>query len=155
LVVDRLPEGVALVDKGTHRLRDLARPEHVYQLSHPDLQASFPPLVSLDRYTHNLPVQLTSFVGRQTEIADVATLLKQARLGTMTGLGGAGKTRLALQVAAETLNEHPDGVWHVDLGPVVEPGRVATAIARTLGFKDEPARSTLETIAYHIGTKTV
>ncbi|HEX8959015.1 MAG TPA: adenylate/guanylate cyclase domain-containing protein, partial [Solirubrobacterales bacterium] len=100
LVRDDLPEGVTLQDLGEHRLRDLIRPERVFQLAHPDLPASFPPLKTLDVYPNNLPLQLTSFVGREREIAEVKRLLRQSRLVTLTGIGGCGKTRLSLQVAA-------------------------------------------------------
>ncbi|MHB8467321.1 MAG: helix-turn-helix transcriptional regulator, partial [Acidimicrobiales bacterium] len=155
LVLDRLPDGSWLADLGTHRLRDLARPEHVHQLCHPDLQAEFPPLASLDAFAHNLPVQLTSFVGRQAEMAEITGLLRDARLVTLTGSGGAGKTRLAMQVAADTLGEHPDGVWQVDLAPVADADLVATVVARALALEDEPLRSATETISYHVGAKTV
>ena len=103
-----LPPGVALRDLGAHRLKDLATPEHLYQLDVDGLAAEFPAVRSLDARANNLPIQLTSFVGRETEIAAVNELLDRARLVTLTGPGGTGKTRLALQVAAERLAQHGD-----------------------------------------------
>jgi predicted ATPase/class 3 adenylate cyclase/DNA-binding CsgD family transcriptional regulator len=146
LVVDRLPEGAWLADFGSHRLRDLARPEQVVQLCHPDLPAEFPPLRSLDSFAHNLPVQLTSFIGREAEMTEVRRLLAENRLVTLIGTGGAGKTRLALQVAAETLAEFPGGVWQVDLAPLSDPAVVPIAVARALGLGDAEQRSTTETV---------
>ena len=146
LVVDRLPEGAWLADLGRHRLRDLARPEQVVQLCHPDLPAEFPPLRSLDSFAHNLPVQLTSFIGREAEMTEVRRLLAENRLVTLIGTGGAGKTRLALQVAAETLAEYPGGVWQVDLAPLSDPVVVPIAVARALGLGDAAQRSTIETL---------
>jgi predicted ATPase/class 3 adenylate cyclase/DNA-binding CsgD family transcriptional regulator len=153
LVQDRLPAGAWLADLGVHRLRDLARPEPVYQLCHPDLAVAFPALRSLDSYPHNLPVQLTSFVGRESEMATAQRLLGESRLVTFIGSGGAGKTRLALQVAADVLSDHPGGVWQVELAPVTDSALVAFTTARTLGLPDDPGRSTVETIAYHLGAK--
>jgi predicted ATPase/class 3 adenylate cyclase/DNA-binding CsgD family transcriptional regulator len=150
LVVDRLPDGAWLADLGRHRLRDLARPEQVVQLCHPDLPAVFPPLRSLDSFAHNLPVQLTSFIGRETEMGEVRRLLADNRLVTLIGTGGAGKTRLALQVAAETLAEFPGGVWQVDLAPLSDPAVVPLAVARALGLGDAEQRSTIETITRFI-----
>lgn len=146
LVVDRLPGGAWLADLGRHRLRDLARPEQVIQLCHPDLPAEFPPLRSLDSFAHNLPVQLTSFIGREAEMAEVRRLLADNRLVTLIGTGGAGKTRLALQVAAETLAEFPGGVWQVDLAPLSDPAVVPIAAARALGLGDAEQRSTTDTL---------
>jgi predicted ATPase/class 3 adenylate cyclase/DNA-binding CsgD family transcriptional regulator len=146
LVVDHLPGGAWLTDLGHHRLRDLARPERVVQLCHPDLAVEFPTLRSLDSFAHNLPVQLTSFIGRGEEMVQVRGLLADHRLVTLTGAGGAGKTRLALQVAAESLAEFKNGVWQVDLAPLTDPTVVPTAVARGLGLHDEPGRSTIETV---------
>src|SRR5262245_56223016 len=101
LVQDALPEGATLRDLGEHRLKDLQRPERVFQLTAPGLTGEFPPLRSLDALPHNLPLQLTSFVGRERELGEVAALLGTARLVTLTGVGGTGKTRLALQAAAD------------------------------------------------------
>ncbi len=128
LVRDDLPAGAGLVDLGEQRLRDLERPERVFQLTHGGLAADFPPVRSLDAYPTNLPAQRTSFVGREREVADVAAALVTARLVTLTGVGGVGKTRLALQVAAEVLPHRADGVWLCELAPVSEPDAVPEAI---------------------------
>jgi class 3 adenylate cyclase len=101
LAVDALPDGADLRDLGVHRLQDLSRPERIFQLCHPDLPAEFPPLRSLDAARHNLPVERTRFIGRQSEMAGVSRLLADEPLVTLTGSGGCGKTRLAVQVAAE------------------------------------------------------
>ncbi len=137
LVRDGLPDGASLQSLGEHRLRDLVRPERLWQLDHPDLPAEFPPLTSLNRGRHNLPVQLTSFVGRDTEKADLAQLLVEGtRLLTVTGFGGMGKTRLALAVAAELVDGTGDGVWFVDLAGVFDPAAVPREIAEVLGARD-------------------
>jgi predicted ATPase/class 3 adenylate cyclase len=123
------------LDLGEHRLRDLARAVHVYQLRHPDLPTDFPPLVSLDAHPHNLPVQLTSFVGRNREVSEVARILTETRLVTLTGVGGAGKTRLSLQVAAELLVSCVDGVWIVELASISDPTLVVGQAAETFGVR--------------------
>src|SRR6185436_11058103 len=115
------PEGTNLRDLGEHRLKDLSRPEHVFQLISPDLPAEFPPLRSLDILPNNLPRQLTSFVGREREIAEIRRLLAATSLLTLVGTGGAGKTRLALQVAADVLATYRDGAWLVELAPLSDP----------------------------------
>lgn len=137
LVIDRMPEGTALIDLGSHRLRDLARAEHVFQLCHPDLDAAFPPLRSLEAITHNLPTQLSSFVGRGEELSTARQLLPTTRLLTLTGSGGCGKTRLALQVAADAADDFKDGVWFCDLAPVSDPSFVVPTLASALGVKQE------------------
>ena len=111
---------------GEHRLRDLGRPEQVFQLLHPALPTEFPPLKSLDnpQLPNNLPQQVTSFIGREKEIEAVKTLLGKTRLLTLTGSGGCGKTRLSLQVAADVLENYPDGVWLVELAPLADPALV-------------------------------
>ncbi|MGE5249386.1 MAG: adenylate/guanylate cyclase domain-containing protein, partial [Bacteroidota bacterium] len=129
LIREQLPEGVSLRDLGEHRLRDLVRPEHVFQLGHPSLEAEFPPLPSLDAFPNNLPVQLTSFVGREHELVEARDRLASARLLTLIGPGGTGKTRLSLQLAAEVLPEYPDGVWLVELAPLSDPGLIVETIA--------------------------
>jgi predicted ATPase/class 3 adenylate cyclase/DNA-binding CsgD family transcriptional regulator len=130
LAVDELAGDVELVDLGVHRLKDLERPERVWQLAHPDLATDFPPLRSLDAIPNNLPVPMSSFVGRFDAIDTVARLVFDNRHVTLTGTGGAGKTRLAQQVAAETLEAFPDGVWWVDLVAVSDPELVPSAISR-------------------------
>ena len=126
LVADWLPGDAWLTDLGTHQLRDLPRPERVVQLCHPDLRNEFPPLrVTETVDAQHLPVQLTSFVGRETQMSDVRESLADNRLVTLTGAGGAGKTRLAVEIAARVASEFRDGVWYVDLAPVTDPERRA------------------------------
>jgi predicted ATPase/class 3 adenylate cyclase/DNA-binding CsgD family transcriptional regulator len=147
LVIDWLPAGVWLTDLGTHRLGDLPRPERVVQLCHPELRNEFPPLRAANNgVVRGLPVQLTSFVGRKAQIGEVRQLLAGNRLVTLTGAGGVGKTRLAVQVAAELDGEFGDGVCCVELAPITHPDVVPVALARTLGLPDQPGRSTMDTL---------
>jgi len=115
LLQGELPEHASLRSLGGHRLKDLAHPEQVFQLVAAGLPSEFPPLRSLDSLPNNLPLQVTSFLGRDEDVAEVKQLLEKTRLLTLAGTGGVGKTRLALQVGAEVLDQHPDGVWLVDL----------------------------------------
>ncbi len=138
LVRDDLPAGAALTDLGEHRLRDLARPERVYQVDAPGLRSDFPPLRSIDAYPTNLPLQLSSFVGREREIATIAKELYDARLVTLTGVGGVGKTRLSIQVAAEVLPHYRDGVWLCELAAATDPDSLAQVVASTLGVAQRP-----------------
>ena len=148
LVRDRLPPGAALADLGLHRLKDLGRPEEIFQLNAPGLQAEFPPLRSLGNpaLPNNLPTQLATFIGREQELADVRALAETSRLVTLIGAGGAGKTRLSLQVAAELLDGSGDGVWLVELAPVADEDEVAPTIAATLAIAGQPGRPILETL---------
>ncbi|HTY27559.1 MAG TPA: adenylate/guanylate cyclase domain-containing protein, partial [Mycobacterium sp.] len=148
LVVDRLPAEAWLTDLGVHALRDLPRPERVVQLNHPDLRNDFPPLRTANAVAGSrLPVQLTSFVGRGPQISDIEQIVKENRLVTLTGAGGVGKTRLAVQVADQVATEFGGGVWFVDLAPVTNPLVVPVVLARTLGLADQPGRSTMETVS--------
>ncbi|HEY7908856.1 MAG TPA: adenylate/guanylate cyclase domain-containing protein, partial [Thermomicrobiales bacterium] len=146
LIRDTLPPGVALRDMGEARLKDLLRPEHIYQIVAPDLPADFPPLKTLDARRTNLPAQATMLVGREREAEAVVALLRRddVRLLTLTGPGGTGKTRLALQVAAECVESFPDGVFFVPLADVVDPARVAFQIAETLGVTEGGGQSLTE-----------
>ena len=151
LVVDQLPPDVSLTDLGAHPLRDLPRPERVVQLCHPDLRNEFPALRTAKALvSHNLPVELTNFVGRQAEIKSLRDVLGANRLVTLTGAGGAGKTRLAVHVAADLAGEFGDGVCYVDLAPITHPDVVAVTAARALGLPDQPGRSTLDTLLRHL-----
>lgn len=143
LVRDDLAPEAALVDLGEHRLRDLGRPEHIFQVTHPDLPTDFAPLRSLDAYPGNLPLQRTAFVGRAADLAEVRDALDDATVVTLTGVGGVGKTRLALQVAADSVTRYPDGVWFVDLGPVLDASYVPAALVASLALP-ERRQSTLE-----------
>ena len=146
LAAQDLPAGVSLRDLGTQRLKDLREPEHLMQAVHPDLPADFPPLRSLDVRPNNLPVQLTSFVGRAWEIAEVKRLLAAARLITLTGSGGAGKTRLALQVAADMVDSYRDGVWLAEFAPIADPALVPKTVASALNVPEQPGREMMETL---------
>jgi predicted ATPase/class 3 adenylate cyclase/DNA-binding CsgD family transcriptional regulator len=151
LVLDALPDGAALVDLGSHRLRDLARAEQVFQLTHPELPSAFPPLQSLDRVANNLPAQLTSFIGREAELAQVERLLAEVRLLTLTGAGGCGKTRLAAHAAAGVAGSHPSGVWWVELAPLGAESSVSTAVLAAIGLREHPSRSDVDQLAAHFG----
>jgi len=155
LVVERLPDGVALVDLGTHRLRDLGRPEHVFALNHPDLPASAEPLRSLDALPNNLPDRLSSFIGRGRELAEVAGVLSSSRLLTLTGAGGCGKTRLAAQAAADALDSFPDGVWWIDLAPLADAEAVGPALDEVIGVRPLPGQSSLEAAASQLANARV
>ena len=133
MLAGRCPEGVALVDLGLHRLRDLARAERVFQICHEDLRGEFPPLLSLG-VRQNLPASRTNFVGRADDLIAVRKHLETERLVTLTGVGGCGKTRLAIEVAAGQLERFPDGVFFVDLSPVTDGHVVAAAVAGAVGF---------------------
>jgi predicted ATPase/class 3 adenylate cyclase len=171
LVGDDLPAGASLRELGAHRLKDLQRPEPLFQLVHPELPVAFPPLRSLEAFAHNLPVQLTSFIGRKREIGEVKRLLSPrdegkgmrdgertgaahpsslipppSRLVTLTGAGGCGKTRLALQVAADLVGEYAEGAWLVELEALSDPGLVPQAVASTLGVREEPGRPLAEAL---------
>ena len=136
LVRDWLPPGAALADLGVHRLKDLGRPERIFQLQAAGLQAEFPPLRSLGNpaLPNNLPGQLSAFIGRDREVREVRALVESARLVTLTGAGGCGKTRLGLQVAAELLDGSGDGVWLVELAAVTDGEAVAAAISGRCGW---------------------
>ncbi len=125
LLSNRLPAGVTLRDLGAVRLRDLASPERVYQVLHPMLRESFPALRTLEATPNNLSQQLTSFVGRERELDEVRALLRTTRLLTLTGAGGIGKTRLSQQLAADMMDDFPDGVWFVELASLTDPRLVA------------------------------
>ncbi len=149
------PEDIGLRDMGQHRLKDLLRPQHLYQLVVAELPSDFPPLKTLDLHPHNLPVQLTSFVGRDQEIREIPDYLRRARLVTLTGVGGTGKTRLALQVAAEVLPDFPDGAWLVELAPLTDPALVAATIAAALNVHEQAGRPVIETLKDYLSNKSL
>jgi predicted ATPase/class 3 adenylate cyclase/DNA-binding CsgD family transcriptional regulator len=154
LVADTLPEDVWLADLGTHPLRDLPRPERVVQLCHPDLCNDFPPLRMREAVVaQHLPVQLTSFVGRNAEIDDLRGILAQNRLVTLTGAGGVGKTRLAVQIGACAAGNYADGTWYVDLAPITDPDLLPATAARALGLPDQPGRAPESSLLQFIGSR--
>ncbi len=146
LIEGALPAGVTVRDHGRHRLKDLAQPERIFQLIAPGLPDVFPPLRTLDAFPNNLPRQLTSFVGREREMEEVAALVPATQLVTLTGPGGSGKTRLALQVAADLVEAFADGVWLVGLEALTDPALVEPAIASVLGVRDQIHRPLLDTL---------
>ena len=152
-----MPEGAALTDLGLHRLKDLGRPEQIFQVQAGGLPASFPPLRSLDhpRLRNNLPAQASSFIGRDAELAEVRGLLGRFRLVTLTGSGGAGKTRLGLQAAAGLLDGSGDGVWFADLAPLHDPDLAAVTVASVLGVPEDPGRPPLATLVEAVDQRSL
>jgi predicted ATPase/class 3 adenylate cyclase len=157
LVVDHLPPEHGLLDLGAHRLRDLLQPEHVFQLTAPGLRLDFPPLKSLDRLPNNLPAQPTPLIGRENELASLRALIADpgTRLVTLTGPGGTGKTRLAMQVAAESLEAFADGVWWAPLATITDPELVPAAIAAPLEVHEIPGEPLLATLGKHLASRRV
>jgi predicted ATPase/class 3 adenylate cyclase len=150
LVEHSLPDKVSLRDLGRHRLKDIEHPEHLFDLVIDGLPAEFPAIRTVDARPTNLPPQRTSFVGRQREAAEVTSLLSETRLLTLTGPGGTGKTRLALKVAADLLDQFSDGVFFADLSPIVDPALVPSVIAHALVVREETDRDILDTLADHL-----
>ncbi|HLA08739.1 MAG TPA: tetratricopeptide repeat protein [Anaerolineales bacterium] len=162
LIRDELPENISLRDMGERRLKDLIRPERIYQLVIPNLPVDFPPIKTLDVYRHNLPAQTTSFIGREKEMAEIKNALTpspspsgsptgvlregEVRLVTLTGSGGTGKTRLSLQVAADLLDQFPDGVWFIELAPLTNPDLISQTILSALGVGEQEAEGKTATL---------
>jgi predicted ATPase len=155
LVAEALPDGVRLRDLGRHALRDLPRAEALHQLDVPGLPSDFPPLRTLEGTTGNLPDRLTSFVGRDTDVAALQDLLSDGRLVTLTGPGGIGKTSAAVELARATAEAFRDGIWFVELDDVVDPGLVRGSIARTLGLFDGPERSAVDALHPYLSDRSM
>ena len=155
LVEHDLPDEVVLRDLGLHRLKDIAHPEHLFDIAIDGLRSDFPPPKTLDARPNNLPLQLTSFVGRDDEIAETVRLLGQYRLVTLTGPGGTGKTRLALEVAIGLLPSFPDGAFLVDLAALTDPGQVCPAICGALGVREEPGSELIDTLVNRLERKAL
>jgi len=157
IVADHLPEGVSLYDLGEHRLKDLQRPEHIFQLVHPKLPSEFPAITSLNQLPNNLPSQPTVFIGRETEMSEINTLLltEAVRMLTLIGPGGTGKTRLALQSSAEVIDHFVDGTYFVDLAPIRDPKSVLASIARTIGISESSNGSLHEDLKAQLHEKTM
>jgi predicted ATPase/class 3 adenylate cyclase/DNA-binding CsgD family transcriptional regulator len=154
MVEDQLPDDAWLTDLGRHPLRDLPRPMRVAQLCHPDLRNDFPPLRTANAVAaHNLPAQLTTFVGRAAQITEISASLTDNRLVTLTGAGGAGKTRLAIEVAGQMGSQFPDGVCYADLASIAHAEVVPLTVARALGLPDQPGRSITETLLRSVGDR--
>ena len=155
LLKDDPPPGVNLRDLGLHRLKDLQRVERLFQVVQAGLPVDFPPLRSLDALPNNLPTQLTSFIGREREIAEGQRLLSITRLLTLTGAGGCGKTRLAVHLAAEVLDDYQDGVWFIELAPLSDPALISQAIASVLRVPEPRGRPLDETLHDHLRPKAL
>ena len=153
LARDRLPEDVELLDLGSHRLRDLDRPEQVFQVAVADLRRDFPALRSLSTRRSNLPIPLTSFVGRERELAEVDRLISRGRLVTLIGTGGTGKTRLMIEVAGRVAGRFPDGAWLAELAPLGDPSQIAPEVARALGAQEVPGRPSLDVVSEFLASK--
>src|SRR5258706_2838723 len=153
LVVDELPAGSEMWDLGLHRLKDLKRPEQIFQLVDLHHPAQFPPIRSLPRHLSNLPIQLTTFVGRQEELRKLKHLQAGTRLLTLAGPGGSGKTRLAEELAGELIGGHADGVWFVDLAPVLDEGLLPRAVVAGLELQEQAGGAPLETVVEHCRDK--
>ena len=146
VVLDHLPKPLTVTDLGLHTLKDLSRPERIYQVCHPDLLNDFPALRSLDSLPNNLPLQLTSFIGREDEMAEIKQMLQDSRLVTLTGSGGSGKTRLSLQLAADLLDQYADGSWLVELAPVTDPALIPNAAAAAMSIREVDGQELTRTI---------
>ncbi|MDQ6713704.1 MAG: adenylate/guanylate cyclase domain-containing protein, partial [Candidatus Dormibacteraeota bacterium] len=153
LVDNVLAPGLTLKDLGMHRLKDLARPERLFQLTVEGLPADFPPLKTLEATPNNLPTQLTSFIGRDDQVREVKQLLARSRLLTLTGPGGTGKTRLSLEIAADVLDQFPDGVYFVPLSAIRDPELVPSAIAQALAISTTGSRRPIEALLDHLREK--
>ncbi len=148
-----LPNEASLLPLGVYRLKDLQRAEPVYQLNHPGLPPTFPSLRSLEAFAHNLPPQLTSFIGREREMEEFTQLLAATRLLTLTGTGGTGKSRLALQMAAEVVDTVAGGVWLVELAAVTDAALVWRQVAHTLGVREESGKPLADTLTDYLRPK--
>src|SRR5579859_6685087 len=155
LVESSLPAGLTLRDLGLHRLKDLARPERLYQLVIDGVPDRFPALRTLDSTPNNLPTQLTSFVGREETVAEAKRLLARTRLLTLVGPGGIGKTRLSLQIAAEVVQSFPDGVYFVALSAVRDPDLMASVIAQSIGVPVTGNRAPIDVLLEHLHDKSM
>jgi predicted ATPase/class 3 adenylate cyclase len=153
LVRDTLPADVGLIELGRHSLRDLQRPELVSQLTHPDLPREFPPLLTVDAYPGNLPRQVTTFVGREKDVQTISRLVTERPLVTLTGVGGVGKTRLAVQIAAEVIPEFSDGAWLCELAPVADPDAAWDTLAAVFGVRPSTGLSFEETVLEYLQVK--
>ena len=150
LVNDKLPGNTELRSMGERRLKDIFKTEHLYQVSALDLLSEFPPLTTLEFFTHNLPTQLTSFIGREQELAETKALLTSMRVLTFIGPGGTGKTRLSLQLAAEQISEFKDGVWLVELAPLADPKYLISTIASTFSLREVQGVPLIDTVTDYL-----
>jgi len=153
LINTNLPEQISLRDMGERRLKDLTQPERIYQLVIADLPADFPPLKTLDIYRHNIPAQLTNFIGREKETKEIKAAIAAHRLVTLTGSGGTGKTRLSLQAAADLLDQYPDGVWFAELAPLTDSNLIPQSILSALQANEQEGKTALQTLIERLRDK--
>jgi len=153
LLRGQLPTDISLMDLGRHNFKDVPQAVRVFQVIAPDLPQEFPPLHAFDILPNNLPTQLTSFVGREKELGDVKRLLKDTHMLTLIGPGGTGKTRLSIRVARDVLNQYPDGVWLIDLAPVLNPTLVPRTTAIAIGLREEPQRPVIDMLCDYLSIK--
>ena len=155
IVREHLPEKTFLLDLGDHRLKNLSRLENIFQLNVPDLPKDFPPLKSLNAIPNNIPTQLTSFIGRDKEMAEIKVLMDSARLVTLTGSGGTGKTRLSVEIGSLELGSFPNGVWLLELAPLTDPEQIIPALAQVLGLQELPSTSLKSLVIDYLRDKRV
>ncbi len=155
LIREELPKGVTLRDMGERRLKDMIHAEPMYQLVIDNLPNDFPPIKTLDAYRHNIPAQMTSFIGREKELTEIKQALGSHRLVTLTGAGGAGKSRLSLQVGIDSLYQFPDGIWLVELAPVTDPALVSQTVLSIFNLREDTHRSALEVLLNYLREKSL
>jgi len=155
LLAKNLPDNVQLLDMGEHHLKDVIQKQHLYQLQAADLPSEFPPLKTQKVKKHNLPVKLTSFIGRERELVEAKSKLAEARLLTLIGPGGTGKTRLSVQLGGEQLALYSDGVWIVELAPISDEALIPQTIASVFGLRETPDRPLLELIIDYLRAKNM
>jgi hypothetical protein len=153
LVRDQVPDGAELIDLGEHRLRDLSSPTRVFQLMRGGRREDFPPLRSMDAFPGNLPAQVSSFIGREADVARVVAALNESRVATITGVGGVGKMRLAVQVAADLLPRYRDGAWLVELAPVRDATGVGEAVAAAFHLSNLGGQSGEDSVIEMLASK--
>lgn len=153
LLRGQLPDGIDLLDMGRHNFKDIPQAIRMFQVNAPDLQRDFSPIRTFDILPNNLPVQLTSFVGREKQLADVKKLLQDTHMLTLIGPGGTGKTRISIQSANDLLTQYPDGVWLVELAPILDPLLVPRTTAITIGLRDEPQRPVIDMLCDYLSKK--
>ena len=153
LVNDKQDGKTELRDMGERRLKDITKPKHLYQVVVADLLSDFPPLTTLETSNHNLPAQLTSFIGRARELTEADKLLSSTRLLTFIGPGGTGKTRLSLQVAVEQFSEFKDGTWLIELAPLANPTYIVSAMASTFNLRELQGVPLIDTVTDYLRGK--
>ncbi|MGE5377369.1 MAG: adenylate/guanylate cyclase domain-containing protein [Bacteroidota bacterium] len=155
LIRDEMPEGITVRDMGERRLKDMIHSAHIYQLIIADLPSDFPPIKTLDAFRHNLPAQMTSFIGREKELKEIRQAVSTYRLVTLTGSGGVGKSRISLQVGSQCLSEYSDGVWLVELAPVNEPALILSTLFSIFNLREDTHRNALDVLSDHLREKSI